>query len=71
VNIAVPENAISITQSVRERVGDIGALAEIAMAARDQDGRALPVMPGVCPHCGSVLAAARVSSEVGHEPFGA
>jgi voltage-gated potassium channel len=55
VNVIVSEKAISITQTYRERVGDVAGLSD--MPAAEDRGQALPARPGVCPHCGSVFAA--------------
>jgi voltage-gated potassium channel len=72
VNSAVSEQGISIAQSVGERAGDIGALPEaVAVPAHGRDGRISSAMPGICPHCGSILAATPTRREVGNEPFGA
>ncbi len=63
--VAVSEKTISITQSFREqsfreRVGEARDLAELPdLPARvSQRGEILPARAGICPHCGSVFAAA-------------
>ncbi len=74
VSVAVSEKTISITQSFRERVGEVRNLADMAKMAdlpTPQRGQALPARRGVCPHCGSVFAAAPLRRDVGDEPFGA
>ena len=59
VNVTVSESTISITQSFREQVRDVGSI-----------GGAVPA--AICPHCGSVFAASPSRArEIGDEPFGA
>jgi voltage-gated potassium channel len=75
MSVAVSEKTISITQSFRERVGgvrhlDVRDLADLP-AAVSQRSQTLPARPGVCPHCGSVFAAAPLQRDVSDEPFGA
>ena len=69
VNVTVSEKTISITQSFRER--DIGDLTD-KVAAATQLGRDLnrAVPAAICPHCGSVFAAAPPHPRDGAgEPF--
>jgi voltage-gated potassium channel len=70
VSVAVSEKTISITQTFRERVGDVRELADLPVAASDR-GRSLPAMPGICPHCGSVFSNPPLRRDVQDEPFGA
>jgi voltage-gated potassium channel len=74
--VAVSEKTISITQSFREqnfreRVGEARDLADLPdlPAMVSQRGETLPARAGICPHCGSVFAAA--TRDVSDEPFGA
>jgi len=78
VSVAVSEKTISITQSYRERVGDVrdlaGDLADLPIArpvAASGRSQALPAMAGICPHCGSLLTASPQRRDVTDEPFGA
>ncbi len=68
--VAVSEKTISITQSFRERVGEVRDLADFP-AATPERGRTLPAMPDICPHCGSVFSNAPPRRDVQDEPFGA
>jgi voltage-gated potassium channel len=70
MSVAVSEKTISITQSFRERVGDLRDLAD-GPAVTSARGQTLPAMPGICPHCGSVFAASALRRDVDDEPYGA
>jgi voltage-gated potassium channel len=75
VNVTVmSEKTISITQSFREQVRDVGGIGDISgptdrAAVPSSLGSAVPA--GICPHCGSVFAASPRAREIGDEPLGA
>jgi voltage-gated potassium channel len=74
VNVTVSEKTISITQSFREEVRDIGGIADIsgpADRAAVVSGLSSAVPAGICPHCGSAFAASPRARDIGDEPLGA
>ncbi len=67
VSVAVSEKTVSITQSFRERTGEMRDLVDLPPAVPHRK-QVWPAMPNNCPHCGSAFTAAPLRGDV--EPFG-
>jgi hypothetical protein len=59
-------------------MGDVRDLADLPIArpvaaaiAASERNQTLPAMAGICPHCGSIMAAPPLRRDISDEPFGA